>query len=142
MWLCVYKQPLVCFPVDDTCFIFVAVRPSPHACKLQCWLLHCYIAVPAVLQYFMRHPSQLFGRPIERAMVDARNPSVLGELVGMVHAAGSQACRRRSSSCGSGSSVRTCGSQCVLCMTGRCMCGLLRQARRSSLESLITEKLQ
>ncbi|KAL4447650.1 hypothetical protein ABPG75_004869 [Micractinium tetrahymenae] len=28
-------------------------------------------------QYFMRHPEQLFGRPIEKAMVDARNPSIL-----------------------------------------------------------------
>lgn len=34
------------------------------------------------LQYFLRHPAQLFGRPIERAMLDARNPAVLGEMGG------------------------------------------------------------
>lgn len=37
------------------------------------------LARASLLQYFLQHPDQLFGRPIERAMVDARNPSVLGE---------------------------------------------------------------
>ena len=35
-------------------------------------------APPFTLQYFLQHPDQLFGRQVERAMVDARNPSVLG----------------------------------------------------------------
>lgn len=43
-------------------------------------LTGCTALPPSLLsQYFMQHPDQLFGRPVERAAVDARNPSVLGE---------------------------------------------------------------
>ena len=42
---------------------------------------------PFSLQYFLQHPDQLFGRPVERAMVDARNPSVLGKPTLLVEVA-------------------------------------------------------
>ena len=57
----------------------VAARAARAALPLY---LHQRLAgalLPAGLQYFLHHPEQLFGRPVERAMVDPRNPSVLGE---------------------------------------------------------------